>query len=158
MHGTKQFHTPLPTISWHVPRPNYLGKGETLSDNNSEKILEASKRAGLTFLAVLGFFAQNSIALPYVWKHGPIAAVRAFFFFGDIRSTPQGKFAVLDLYLLGLAFALWSLRESVRMQILHWWLITMLLTVSVGVGTAAPFFYLVRDRTLEKYSSRVDLN
>ncbi|MDO2969855.1 DUF2834 domain-containing protein [Mycobacteroides abscessus] len=129
-----------------------------MSDNNSEKLLEASKRAGLTFLAVAGFFAQNSIALPYVWKHGPIAAVRAFFFFGDIRNTPQGKFAVLDLYLLGLAFALWSLRESVRIQILHWWLITMLLTVSVGVGTAAPFFYLVRDRTLEKYSSRVDLN
>lgn len=129
-----------------------------MSANDSEKILEGLKRAGLTFLAAVGFFAQNSIALPYVWQHGPKAAVRAFFLFGDIRSTPQGKFAVLDLYLLGLAFALWSLRESVRVQILHWWLIAMLLTVSVGVGTAAPFFYLVRDRALEKSSSRVDLN
>ncbi|EUA48950.1 Uncharacterised protein [Mycobacteroides abscessus subsp. abscessus] len=39
------------------------------------------------------------------------------------------------------------------MQILHWWLITMLLTVSVGVGTAVPFSYLVRDRTLESSSA-----
>ncbi|AWG50370.1 Protein of uncharacterised function (DUF2834) [Mycobacteroides abscessus subsp. abscessus] len=136
---------------------NLQKKGKLLSNNGSEKLLEMAKRTGLTLLAIAGFFAQNAIALPYVRKHGPVAAVRAFFFFGDIRNTPQGKFAVLDLYLLGLAFALWSLRESVRMQILHWWIVTMVLTVSVGVGTAAPFFYLVRDRTLEKSASRVDL-
>ncbi len=120
-----------------------------MSENNSARGLDTVKRVGLATLAVIGFFAQNAIALPYALKHGPIAAVRAFFLFGDIRNTPQGKFAVLDLYLLGLAFALWSLRESVRLNIFHWWIVTMGLTVSVGVGTAAPFFYLVRDRTLE---------
>lgn len=120
-----------------------------MSDNNSTKGLDTIKRVGLGTLAVVGFFAQNGIALPYALKHGPIAAVRAFFLFGDIRSTPQGKFAVLDLYLLGLAFALWSLREALRLNIFHWWVVTMGITVTVGVGTAAPFFYLVRDRTVE---------
>lgn len=123
-----------------------------MSDNSSATGLDKLKRGGLTALAVFGFFAQNGIALPYAWKHGPVAAIRAFFLFGDIRDTPQGKFAVLDLYLLALAFLLWSLRESVRLQILRWWLVTLALTVSVGVGTAAPFFYLVRDRTLENAS------
>lgn len=120
-----------------------------MSDNNSIKGLDTIKRVGLGTLAVVGFFAQNGIALPYALKHGPIAAARAFFLFGDIRSTPEGKFAVLDLYLLGLAFALWSFREAVRLNIFHWWVVTMGITVTVGVGTAAPFFYLVRDRTVE---------
>lgn len=120
-----------------------------MSDNSSAAGLENVKRVGLATLAITGFFAQNAIALPYAWRHGPIAAIRAFFLFGDIRNNPQGKFAVLDLYLLGLAFALWSLRESVRLRIFHWWLVSMALTVSVGVGTAGPFFYLVRDHALE---------
>lgn len=128
-----------------------------MSDNHSGERLDKFKRAGLTALTVFGFFAQNGIALPYAWKHGPVAAIRAFFLFGDIRSTPQGKFAVLDLYLLGLAFALWSLRESIRLQILRWWFVTLALTATVGVGTAAPFFYLVRDRTLENTNARESL-
>lgn len=120
-----------------------------MSDNNSVKALDGAKRFGLVALAAIGFLAQNAIALPYAWKNGPINAVKAFFLFGDIRNTPQGKFAVLDLYLLGLAFALWSLREAFRLNIFHWWIVTMGITVSVGVGTAAPFFYLIRDRAVE---------
>lgn len=96
------------------------------------------------FLASL--VTQNAIALPYVRKNGPGSV--ADFFVGDFTKTTPGKFAMADLGLTTLSFHTWALFESRRLGILRWWLASFLLTFTVGIATAVPFFLLARERAV----------
>ncbi|MDQ1179207.1 DUF2834 domain-containing protein [Rhodococcus sp. SORGH_AS_0301] len=100
----------------------------------------------LIAIAALAGVAQNAIAIPYVREHGTRSV--ADFFVGKIWSTVPGKFAMVDLILVVVAFHAWALPESGRLGIRRWWWATLTMTFTVGIGTAIPFFLAARARAL----------
>jgi len=69
----------------------------------------------LIAIAAVAGVAQNAIAIPYVREHGTRSV--ADFFVGKIWSTVPGKFAMVDLILVVVAFHAWALPESGRLGI-----------------------------------------
>lgn len=110
------------------------------------------RRPTLIATLVAAFITQNSIALPYVRRNGPKSALD--FFVGDIYKTVPGRFAMVDLGFVVLGFHLWAFSEARRLGIVRWWAISFVLTFSVGIATAIPFFLLVRDFTVDKTASK----
>ncbi|MFI7004691.1 DUF2834 domain-containing protein [Nocardia sp. NPDC050175] len=110
------------------------------------------RRPTLIATLVAAFVTQNSIALPYVRRNGPKSALD--FFVGDIYKTVPGRFAMVDLAFVVLGFHVWAFSEARRLGIMRWWAISFVLTFSVGIATAIPFFLLVRDFTVDKAASR----
>nr|WP_040585800.1 DUF2834 domain-containing protein [Segniliparus rugosus] len=100
-------------------------------------------RTGLLIAFVAAFFTQNSIALPYVAKNG-LRSARDFFV-GDIWKTTPGKFAMVDLGLVVGGFHLWAFADAKRLGVLRWWAASFVLTFTVGIGTAIPFYCLARE-------------
>lgn len=96
------------------------------------------------FLAA--FVTQNAIAIPYVRENGWRSV--ADFFGGDILKTTPGRFAMVDLTYVVVAFHLWAVVEAKNLGILRWWIASVILTFGVGIATAIPFFFLVRERAL----------
>ncbi|WP_067703253.1 DUF2834 domain-containing protein [Nocardia jejuensis] len=105
-------------------------------------------RPTLIATLIAAFITQNSIAIPYVRRNGPTSA--ADFFVGDILKTVPGRFAMVDLAFVVLGFHAWAFAEARRLGIVRWWAISFVLTFSVGIATAIPFFLLVRDFTVSK--------
>ncbi|MFC7959081.1 DUF2834 domain-containing protein [Rhodococcoides kroppenstedtii] len=105
-----------------------------------------SEERRLMALAAAAGVAQNAIALPYVAQNGPRSA--ADFFVGKIWSTVPGRFAMVDLILVVVGFHLWARAEAGRLGIRGWWWVSVLMTFTVGIGTAIPFFLGIRARTI----------
>ena len=103
----------------------------------------SGRRPGLLVAFVVAFFAQNAIALPYVAKNGPKSAKD--FFVGGIWKTTPGRFAMVDLLLVVWGFHLWAFVDAKRLGIFRWWAASFVLTFTVGIGTAIPFYYLARE-------------
>ena len=108
--------------------------------------MTASEERRLIAIAAVAGVAQNAIAIPYVREHGTRSV--ADFFVGKIWSTVPGKFAMVDLILVVVAFHAWALPESGRLGIRRWWWATLFMTFTVGIGTAIPFFLAARARAL----------
>ncbi|WP_328811613.1 DUF2834 domain-containing protein [Rhodococcus sp. NBC_00294] len=53
---------------------------------------------------------------------------------------------MVDLILVVVAFHAWALPESGRLGIRRCWWATLFMTVTVGIGTAIPFFLAARAR------------
>ena len=51
------------------------------------------------------------------------------------------------------AFHLWAVVEAKNLGILRWWIASVILTFGVGIATAIPFFFLVRERALRVAAS-----
>ncbi|WP_045824597.1 DUF2834 domain-containing protein [Williamsia herbipolensis] len=96
------------------------------------------------FLAAL--ISQNAIALPYVRRNG----VRSIpdFFVGDILKTTPGRFAMVDLAHVVVAFHIWALSEARELKIMRWWAASIVMTFAVGIASAIPFFLLAREQAL----------
>ncbi|WP_069164166.1 DUF2834 domain-containing protein [Nocardia altamirensis] len=101
------------------------------------------RRPTLIATLIAAFITQNSIALPYVRRNGPKSVQD--FFIGDIYKTVPGRFAMVDLGFVVLGFHAWAFAEARRLGIVRWWAVSFVLTFSVGIATAIPFFLLVRD-------------
>ncbi|MVU76786.1 DUF2834 domain-containing protein [Nocardia sp. ET3-3] len=106
------------------------------------------RRPTLIATLIAAFITQNSIALPYVRRNGPKSALD--FFVGDIYKTVPGRFAMVDLIFVVIGFHVWALAEARRLGIVRWWAASFVLTFSVGIATAIPFFLLARDFTAER--------
>lgn len=102
----------------------------------------------LAALFVTGLVGQNAIAIPYVRSRGWRSA--ADFFVGDILKTVPGRFAMLDLALVVLSFHAWAFTEARRLRMTGVWAVSFMMTFSVGIATAIPFFLLVRERAVRK--------
>ncbi|QBS39548.1 DUF2834 domain-containing protein [Nocardia sp. CS682] len=110
------------------------------------------RRPTLIATLIAAFITQNSIAVPYVQRNGPKSVLD--FFVGDIYKTVPGRFAMVDLGFVVLGFHAWAFAEARRLGILRWWAASFVLTFSVGIATAIPFFLLVRDFTVDKAAER----
>ncbi|MGL4306146.1 MAG: DUF2834 domain-containing protein [Mycobacteriaceae bacterium] len=99
-------------------------------------------RPSLLVLFFLSFFIQNSIALPYVHKNGKKSILD--FFVGDIHKTTPGKFAMVDLGLTVTGFHTWAYADAKQRGIIRWWIISLILTFTVGIATAVPFYLYIR--------------
>lgn len=102
-------------------------------------------RTILLATTLAAFVVQNSIAWPYVAKHGPRKAAVDFFRPPSKAPLPAVRFIYSDTYLMGTAFQAWSFAEARKLGILRWWVASVLVTFGVGAGTAVPFFLLIRD-------------
>ncbi|MGL6234244.1 MAG: DUF2834 domain-containing protein [Segniliparus sp.] len=113
--------------------------------SDQELIVKAKggKRLDLLVALVVAFFAQNAIALPYVAKNGPGSAKD--FFVGDIWKSTPGRFAMVDLLLVVWGFHAWALVDARRHGIFGWWVASFVLTFTVGIGTAIPFYAFARE-------------
>jgi len=100
----------------------------------------------LAALFATGLVGQNAIAIPYVRSRGWRSA--ADFFVGDILKTVPGRFAMLDLALVVLSFHVWAFTEAKRLRMTGLWVVSFVMTFSVGIATAIPFFLLVRERRI----------
>ncbi|GAC01586.1 hypothetical protein GONAM_29_00300 [Gordonia namibiensis NBRC 108229] len=97
---------------------------------------------------VTALVTQNAIAIPYVARNGP-ESVKDFFV-GDIMKTTPGRFAMVDLLFVVIAFHLWAFGEAKRLRIMPWWFASVVLTFGVGIATAIPFFFLARERAMRR--------
>ena len=102
------------------------------------------RERSLLIVFLSAFVTQNAIAIPYVRENGWRSV--GDFFGGDILTTTPGRFAMVDLTYVVIAFHLWAVVEAKKLRILRWWLASLVLTFGVGIATAIPFFLLVRDR------------
>lgn len=60
---------------------------------------------------------------------------------------------MVDLIFVVIGFHVWALAEARRLGIIRWWAASFVLTFTVGIATAIPFFLLVRDYTVDKADS-----
>ncbi|MFI5782925.1 DUF2834 domain-containing protein [Nocardia sp. NPDC051570] len=104
------------------------------------------RRPALIAILIAAFIGQNSIGVPYVRRNGPKSALD--FISGDILTTVPGRFAVVDLAFVVFAFHAWAFGEARQLGIVRWWAVSFVLSFAVGIGTAIPFFLLVRDFTM----------
>ncbi|MFW0793776.1 DUF2834 domain-containing protein [Gordonia sp. CPCC 205515] len=104
------------------------------------------RQRSLLAIFLAAFVTQNAIAIPYVRKNGWRST--ADFFGGDILKTTPGRFAMVDLTYVVIGFHAWALTEARRLNIMRWWIASVVLTFGVGIATAIPFFFLARDRAL----------
>ncbi|MGU3293219.1 DUF2834 domain-containing protein [Williamsia sp. M5A3_1d] len=111
-----------------------------------------SRDRTLAALFVAAFIGQNAIALPYVREHGWRSA--ADFFVGDIHSTVPGRFAMVDLAFVVVSFHVWAFSEARRMKMTRTWAVSFVMTFSVGIATAIPFFLLARERRSRQLEAR----
>ncbi|GAB88904.1 DUF2834 domain-containing protein [Gordonia rhizosphera] len=102
------------------------------------------RRRALIVVFLAAFVNQNAIAVPYIRRNGWRSV--GDFFGGDIVKTTPGRFAMVDLTYVVVGFHVWAFAEARRLGILRWWAASVVLTFSVGIATAIPFFLLVRDR------------
>ncbi len=116
-----------------------------MSDTNIDT---SWRRPTLIATLIAAFVTQNSIALPYMRRNGAKSALD--FFVGDIYKTVPGRFAMVDLIFVVVGFHVWAFAEAQRLGIVRWWLASFVLTFTVGIATAIPFFLLVRDFTVER--------
>lgn len=108
----------------------------------------SSRDRTLAALFVAGFVGQNAIAIPYVRSRGWRSA--ADFFVGDIMKTVPGRFAMFDLALVVLSFHVWAFTEARRLRMTGLWAVSLVMTFSVGIATAIPFFLLARERRIRR--------
>ncbi|WP_188586382.1 DUF2834 domain-containing protein [Gordonia jinhuaensis] len=101
----------------------------------------------LMAIFLTSLIGQNAIALPYVKRNGLPSA--ADFFVGDIWKTTPGRFAMVDLTLVVIGFHTWAFSEARRLHIVHWWLASLVITFTVGIASAIPFFLLARERHID---------
>ncbi|MGB6180247.1 MAG: DUF2834 domain-containing protein [Rhodococcus sp. (in: high G+C Gram-positive bacteria)] len=100
----------------------------------------------LTALFAAALVGQNAIAIPYVRARGWPSV--ADFFVGDILKTTPGRFALFDLAFVVLSFHTWAFMEARRLGMLPVWALSFVMTFSVGIATAIPFFLVARERRL----------
>ncbi|GAB17650.1 hypothetical protein GOEFS_036_00890 [Gordonia effusa NBRC 100432] len=115
------------------------------TDRDSKRWLATPRARALGVIFVAALIGQNSIALPYVRRHGLRSAKD--FFSGEVwtASTPS-RFAMVDLTFVVIGFHTWAFAEARRLRILNWWLASVVLTFSVGIASAIPFFLLAVER------------
>ena len=101
----------------------------------------------LIAIFVSSFLVQVGLAVPYVTKNGP-ASVKDFFV-GDIWKTLPGRFAMVDLTFVVIAFHFWAVNEARSLGIMRWWLASLAMTFGVGIASAIPFFLLARERVIQ---------
>lgn len=101
-------------------------------------------RRSLIGIFLASFVTQNAIAIPYVRENGPRSVVD-FFGAGELPKTVPGRFALVDLGFVTLGFHVWALAEARRQGIVRWWIGSVVLTFSVGIATAIPFFLLAQE-------------
>jgi hypothetical protein len=106
-------------------------------------------RRTLLGIFIASFFTQNAIAIPYVRENGPKSALD-FFGGGEITKTVPGRFAIVDLGFVVLGFHAWALAEARRQGIIRWWVASLVLTFSVGIATAIPFFLLAHGAAVRR--------
>lgn len=106
-----------------------------MSDNRT---LERS----LLGLAVVGFVVPNAMVATYMLRDETTIVT----FFSDWFVTMPSAQLFADLFIVVLAFWLWSWFDRRRTSTPHWWLVPVT-TLSVGICLAIPLYLWLRERT-----------
>jgi hypothetical protein len=104
------------------------------------------------FLFIIGSAIPYSQFIPFLWEHGLDFSL----FFSQLFANPISRFFAFDLLISAIALWVWVYAEGRRLSMSRLWLYP-LITLSIGVSAALPFFLWMREWHSEKSLNSIPL-